>query len=455
MSIDYSNMRSTILAITLSYAIFGLNSATYAATAPHASLKNTAKHGAHSTIKAHAVPQKPAGRELIEPESAKGPLTEPSLLEPATPAADKNASQGPIDGGTPKVITSPAVKKQADKSAETVHSQNPEVQQQIKTELAEPKLEEKSKLDPSSPTGVTTTLTERRTVALALGGGGARGAAHVGVLRVLEREHIPIDLIVGNSMGSIVGGLYASGVSLDKISTALEDKSLRKAYMPGMIPPKLLIAPFSKMIHPFKKHYAGLFDGQKFEQYLGNMMPTPNETFEQTKIRFSAVATNLIDGKAYSISKGKVATAIRASASIAPLLQPVPIEDKLYVDGGVRANLPAFAARESGANIVVAVLVDEPLQIQPPQTFFKYKAITMRQADVVLAINDEHQLQYADIVINPDVSGIPILSDNPEDARRAIIAGEKAAEKALPELRKRLAQPAPSKSGIAGQSGVQ
>lgn len=435
-------MRSTILAITLSCALCGFTGAAGAA-----SPKTHAKP-------VHKAVTKAVTKDVPEAETAKGPLTEPSLLEP-TPASDGNASKGPINGGTPKVMTSPQAKKQADKSAETVHSQNPDVQQQIKSEIAAPKLEEKTKADPASPTGVSTTVKERQTLALALGGGGARGAAHVGVLRVLEREHIPIDLIVGNSMGSIVGGLYSAGVPLDKIATVLQDNSLRKSYIPGMVPPKLLIAPIVKLAHPFKKKYAGIFSGQKFEKYLANLMPIPDENFEQTKIRFSAVATNLIDGKAYSISKGKVATAIRASASISPLLEPVPIEDKLYVDGGVRANLPAFAARESGANLVVAVLVDEPLQSEPPQTFFKLKAIAMRQADVVLAINDEHQLQYADIVINPDVSGIPILSNNPEDARRAMLAGEKAAEKALPEIRKRLAQPVPPKSGIAGQSSVQ
>src|SRR5262249_47311696 len=148
---------------------------------------------------------------------------------------------------------------------------------------------------------------------------------------------------------------------------------------------------------------------------------------QDTKIPFSAVGTNLIDGKAYRISQGRLSTAIKASCAISPLIRPVPIDDKLYMDGGVRANLPVSAARETGAGIVIAVLVDEPLRPVPAARFKHLKWIAGRMADIVLAVSDERQLQFADIVVNPDVAGLPILSKNTADVDKAEIAGYKAA----------------------------
>lgn len=278
----------------------------------------------------------------------------------------------------------------------------------------------------------------RPTVALALGGGGARGAAHIGVLRVLREEGVPIDYIVGNSMGSVVGGLYASGVSLEHIEEIVKNGTLSKSYMPGWLPPKILISPLAKLLHPFRKHYAGLWTGKKFGQFLERQLPEGIQNVEDTPIPFSAIATNLIDGKAYRISDGRLSSAIRASSSIPPLLQPVAIGDKVYVDGGVRANLPASAARDTGADIVIAILVDEPLQILPATRFLHLSGIVERLGDIILAVADARQLPFADIVINPDVSGLPVIRGTPADASKAILAGETATRKALPAIRRRL-----------------
>ncbi len=289
---------------------------------------------------------------------------------------------------------------------------------------------------------------ERKTMAIALGGGGARGAAHIGVLRVLEQEKIPIDYIVGNSMGAIIGGCYAAGVPLAQLETMGMNGSLRKAYLPG-VTSRILLMPFTKIKETFKKSYAGLWSGEKFEKYLDSMLPKDVSPIEDLKIPFSAVATNLKDGNAYRLSEGKLSTAIRASASIAPLLKPVKIGDNLYVDGGMRANLPASAAKDTDADIVIAVLVDEPMRELPNEAFYKYKAITNRMADVILGVADEHQLQFADIIINPDVSGISVLSQDPNDTAKAIKAGEAAARKAIPAIRKKMALPEDSR--IVGQ----
>ena len=295
--------------------------------------------------------------------------------------------------------------------------------------------------DPASLKRISARKTDGSpTIAIALGGGGARGAAHIGVLRVLEKEGFIVDTVVGNSMGAIVGGLYSAGVSLDDITTHLSDKSLHKAYMPGGFARKIASLPLSSLIHPFRpKHYAGLWSGEKLTKYLESLLPRPDMKVSETKLPFSSVATNLLDGKAYRITDGSLATAIKASCAISPIIQPVAMDDKLFMDGGIRANLPASAARQTGAGLVIAVLVDEPLQELPARRFTKLKHIASRMSDIVLAVADERQLQFADVVINPDVSKIPVFASSPEQVLAAINAGELAARKALPQLRRKMA----------------
>ena len=204
------------------------------------------------------------------------------------------------------------------------------------------------------------------TVALTLGGGGARGAAHIGVLRVFEEEGLLVDQIVGNSMGSIVGGMYSAGVPLADISTHLEDLSLRHAYMPGGVAKKIASLPFSKLVYRFRpEHYAGLWSGERLTKYLDGVLPRPNMEMSDTKIPFSAVATNLLDGKAYRITKGRLSTAIKASAAISPLIQPVAINGKLFVDGGVRATYPPQLHVTPGPVLLLPSLSMNPCRLFP------------------------------------------------------------------------------------------
>ncbi len=140
-------------------------------------------------------------------------------------------------------------------------------------------------------------------------------------------------------------------------------------------------------------------------------------------------------------NKTMLGTAMRASSAIAPIIRPVKIGDKLCVDGGVRANLPASAARDTGADVVVAVLVDDPLRKVPEKELRHFRSVAERMTNIVLAVTDEQQLQFADIVISPDVSGISIFSKKREDIERAMKAGEIAAEKAMPLIRQKLNLP--------------
>ncbi|MBP7861742.1 patatin-like phospholipase family protein [bacterium] len=351
----------------------------------------------------HAIEDMPT--EVVEKEAQR-------QIEESADLPDKSKTAA----GTGKVISSQAEKKETAVESTFVGKDDPSVDASVR---------QSSSL-------------KRPTVALALGGGGARGAAHIGVLRVLKENKIQIDYIVGNSMGSIVGGLYAAGVPLEDIEKMVLDNSLKRAYIPGLILPTLILNPLEKVFHPFRKHYAGIFSGKKFGKFLEEKLPEGVENVEDTPIPFSAVATNLIDGKAYRISDGRLSTAIRASSTIPSVLQPVAIGDKVYVDGGVRANMPASAARDTGADVVIAVLVDEPLKDLPAKRFRKLSAIVSRLGDVMLGVSDARQMPFADIIINPDVSGIPVVKGKPEDAERAIKAGEDATRKALPVIKKRL-----------------
>lgn len=151
-----------------------------------------------------------------------------------------------------KVLTTVKQKADAAKQSEVIRPANVLEDEKLKKQLNTQKFMTKP-TDEANPQGAVIVV-KRKTVALALGGGGARGAAHIGVLRVLAREGVPIDYIVGNSMGSIVGGLYSAGVPLDKIEQVLVDGSLRKAYLPGLVPPSALMAPIMILTRPFGKN---------------------------------------------------------------------------------------------------------------------------------------------------------------------------------------------------------
>jgi NTE family protein len=375
----------------------------------------------------------------------------------------KNKTQSDSNDGLETEVVSDSFEKELAQTKQQIDESAPE--DQIKQVLPESgqvlnakqkheAIQESSKINNQNPVDVHKIPAKNPdgtpTVAIALGGGGARGAAHIGVLKVFEEEGIPINQVVGNSMGAIVGGLYCAGISLDNIQAELEDLKLTHAYMPGGIVKRFITIPLTQLASPFMpKHYPGLWSGKKLTRYFDKILPRPNMDISDTKIPFSTVATNLLDGKAYRITKGRLSTAIKASAAIPSIIQPVAIGNHLFVDGGVRANLPASAARDTGAGLVIAVLVDEPMPVLPAKKFLHTSTMVSRLSDIVLAVADERQLQYADIIINPNISGIAVLSNNPKDVTKAVKAGELAARKALPELRKRLHLPAKPESKTA------
>lgn len=272
-------------------------------------------------------------------------------------------------------------------------------------------------------------------MALALGGGGARGAAHVGVLKVLERNNMVPDIIVGNSMGAIVGGLYCAGVPLTKIETLIREGEVKKAFKP--VPPVLQ---FGKKAISWLKFwdrdkYPGLYSGQSLEDFIKEQVSEEKNLIENSSPRFAAIAVNLLDGKAYRFESGKLSKALRASASFPPLLKPVEIKNGLFTDGGVRSNLPTFSARGMGADYIIAVNVDEKIKPIRKDEVKSYSKLLNRLTSIIIYLRDKELMKQADLVIQPDVSGISVISVDHGDYGKAIKAGEESVKKQLPLIK--------------------
>lgn len=183
---------------------------------------------------------------------------------------------------------------------------------------------------------------ERPSVALVLGGGSARGFSHIGLIRALEENGIPVDMIVGTSMGSIVAGLYAGGYSVENMTelvTKLQFGSLLDIPMPLA---------------------GGIVDTTGIEHYLDILLD--GKTFDEMTIPFQAVVVNLGTGKELALSEGKVSKGIQASMSIPGMFVPVQIGDQYYVDGGLKNQVPANVAADLGADVIIAVSLEKDHQ---------------------------------------------------------------------------------------------
>ncbi len=179
-------------------------------------------------------------------------------------------------------------------------------------------------------------------VGIALGGGAARGLAHIGVLKVLEKHKIPLKYIAGTSMGAIIGGFFAAGVSADELegfALALKGKKVLKFFTPSW-------------------SYSGFINGKNIVTYLNTLMP--DRDIQSLPIQFSAVATDFFTGKKFVIEKGSLWNAFRASSSIPVIFSPTVCGSKILLDGGLSAPLPTAVVKDMGADIVISVNVVPP-----------------------------------------------------------------------------------------------
>ena len=249
--------------------------------------------------------------------------------------------------------------------------------------------------------------TAKPRVGLVLSGGGARGAAHIGVLKVLEELHVPVYCIVGTSMGSIVGGLYSSGVEIEELErivvetdwdmvmtdkTPRQEVNFRNKTDWHNYNITLEVDPHNGITLP-----KGLITGKRLDLMLRSLTLNASDDFDQFSIPFRAIASDIETGEMVVLSKGDLTRSLRASMAIPGVFAPVEIDGKLLVDGGVAQNLAVDVARKMGADVVIAVNISTPLR-------------TRDQLDNFLVVIS----QISGILTNRNVSD-QIITLGPED----------------------------------------
>ncbi len=250
-------------------------------------------------------------------------------------------------------------------------------------------------------------------IGLALGGGAARGFAHIGVIQVLEEQGIRPDLVVGTSAGSLVAAMYASGksgVEMGSLAQSMDESGLTDWSFPGR----------------------GLIRGEALARYVRSQ--TGGLNIEQMKMPLGIVATDLGDGAPILFQRGDAGVAVRASSAVPAVFQPVKIGSREYVDGGLVSPVPVRFARQMGADLVIAVDISSPPDGNA--TGDALRMLLQTFAIMGRSIN-RFELKEADVVLRPGLSGV---SGADFTARMKVIqSGREAALAALPQLRQRIA----------------
>lgn len=250
-------------------------------------------------------------------------------------------------------------------------------------------------------------------IGLALGGGAAKGFAHIGVIKMLEANGIHADVVAGTSAGSVVGALYASGMDpfqMQEQAFGMDEAKIRDVQF------------FSR----------GLVQGQKLQDYVNQLVG--NRPIEKLKLPFAAVSTQLEDGHRTVFVRGNTGQAVRASSSIPGVFEPVEISGRHYVDGGVVSPVPVDAARQLGADLVIAVDISSKADGSNPQGML---GVVGQSISIMGQKLGEQELARADVVIRPKVNQIGATDF--EQKNQAILEGERAALAAMPKIKARLA----------------
>ena len=251
-------------------------------------------------------------------------------------------------------------------------------------------------------------------IGLALGGGAARGFAHIGVIQVLEEAGIRPDLVVGTSAGSLVAALYASGKSGTELATlalAMDESAITDWSFPGR----------------------GLIRGEALARYVREH--TGGRTIERMRLPLGIVATDLDSGAAILFQRGDTGAAVRASSAVPAVFQPVRIGEREFVDGGLVSPVPVRFARQMGAELVIAVDISTPPDGAATSDLFK---MLLQTFSIMGRSINQFELRDADLVLRPALAGV--TSADFTARAKAIQAGREAALRQLPELRARIAK---------------
>ncbi|MBC8321028.1 MAG: patatin-like phospholipase family protein [Bacteroidetes bacterium] len=256
----------------------------------------------------------------------------------------------------------------------------------------------------------------RPEVALVLGGGAFHGMAHIGVIKVLEDEGIPIDLIVGTSAGSMVGALYAENPHID-----------------SLIPLAMSTTTGNVFDFSLFRSREGFISGKRLQKYINNIIKVQN--IEETEIPFVAVTTDIELGLTVALKAGPIAPSVNASCAIPGIFEPLKMYGTTFVDGGVLDNIATDIALEYNPRYIIAVNI---MQFDTIAELKNYTKVFERAFNIASHKLTSEKLKLADIVITPDLKGIPLLIGNEKSNEKMFQLGINAAKKALPEIKKML-----------------
>jgi NTE family protein len=283
-----------------------------------------------------------------------------------------------------------------------------------------------------------------RCVALALGGGGARGLAHIGVLKVLDEERIPVDILVGTSIGALVGAAYASGMNPAAIEERVEEylntpefqnSAIRALEEARAREGEAGLA--QKIQNYFRNRYymvqallkPGIINNDDFQETINFFLP--DISIEETRTAFRAVATDLVGGKQIVFSSGSLRQAVGASCAVPGAVEPFREGDRLLSDGGIICLVPISVARKEGADIVVAVGVDS--DVCSSEALNSVIDIYYRASEIMSHELVNYELMDADVLIQPEVGDLHWSSFS--QAMDLIQEGERAAREKLPLIK--------------------
>lgn len=251
-------------------------------------------------------------------------------------------------------------------------------------------------------------------IALVLGGGAAKGFAHIGVIKVLEAQSIKADIVAGTSVGSLVAALHGSGLD-------------------GFELQRLALEMKESMVSDWSLPDRGFFRGEALQDYINRAVH--NKTIEQLTRKVAIVATDLRSGHEVVFERGDTGLAVRASSSVPGVFQPARIGGREYVDGGLVSPVPVKVARRLGADLVIAVDIstrpgDRPVRDTVDMLLRTFVIMGNALADI--------ELRDADVVIRPETSGLSVTDF--ESRHLAILEGERAALVAMPDIKRKLAE---------------
>ena len=280
----------------------------------------------------------------------------------------------------------------------------------------------------------------RPKVALVLSGGGAKGAAHIGVIKVLKENDIPVDMVVGVSMGAVVGGLYCAGYSGAQMDSLMMIQDWNKIMFDGGLVDNryLLKVPLGKPCgeSALSAFPSGAVRGTEVEEMLGSLLPGIPDSldFDAMPTRFACVSVDLIHKKEVIHHSGNLVEAIRASMSIPLFFEPVRKDGMLLIDGGMLNNYPVDVARAMGADIVIGVKVGEPEHKDEPE-IDDIVSLGSEWLEMYIRPKTAENIAGTDIFIGPSVGDMNVASFRADCLRKLIDNGEIAAREVLPRLR--------------------